>query len=265
MKWELLNSNTFSAAVKECGVCLLPIGVLERHGDHAPLGTDMILAHETCVAAAEIEPAVVFPEYIFGQINEAKCFSGAVALEPKLALAVLENVVSEIARNGFKKIIFYNAHGGNWNMINYFLQYQLYSERDYTVYVFTDDFPVDGDKNIADEARKIVSKYPCHAGEWETSRIMSVVPDSVNKEDIDRQAGLPLGRMSHLKGGATSIDWYADFPRHYDGDATAASKEKGDALQQLHIRHLSQFIKAVKDDTVAPRLMKEIFDKQKEL
>jgi creatinine amidohydrolase len=265
VKWENLTSVHFKEAVEECGVCILPIGVLERHADHAPLGTDMILADETAAAAAEIEQAVVFPSYYFGQINEAKCFPGALTIPPRLALELLENVISEIARNGFKKIIIYNTHGGNWNMINYFMQYQLYSERDYTVYVFTDDFPLDNDKSVGDEARKIVGKYPCHAGEWETSRIMSAREGSVDIKEVDPNPGLPLGRLSHLKGSTTPVDWYADFPRHYDGDAREASKEKGDKLQQLHIRHLSQYIKAVKEDKIAPALMKEIFQKQKEL
>ena len=82
MRWELLNSNDFAKAVKETKVCVLPIGVLERHADHAPLGTDVLIAHSTCVEAAELEPCVVFPGYIFGQINEAKCFPGAVTIEP---------------------------------------------------------------------------------------------------------------------------------------------------------------------------------------
>ena len=40
MNWENLTSKEFAQAVKETGVCIVAFGVIERHGDHLPLGTD---------------------------------------------------------------------------------------------------------------------------------------------------------------------------------------------------------------------------------
>jgi creatinine amidohydrolase len=70
MKWSELTSVNFSKAVEACqGVCLLPLGVMEKHGDHLPLGTDLFTGQEIACRAAEIEPAIVFPEYYFTQIQ----------------------------------------------------------------------------------------------------------------------------------------------------------------------------------------------------
>jgi creatinine amidohydrolase len=113
MQWENLTAPDFAKAVKETGVCILAIGVLERHSDHLPLGTDFLNGHATACLAAEKEAAVVFPPYYFGQINEARCFPGALTLRPTLLMELIQNVLDEIGRNGFKKIIIYNAHGGN--------------------------------------------------------------------------------------------------------------------------------------------------------
>jgi len=61
----------FAEAVKECdGVCLIALSVIERHGHHLPLGTDMYIGREMLTRAAAIELAIVFPDYIFTQIPE---------------------------------------------------------------------------------------------------------------------------------------------------------------------------------------------------
>src|SRR5687767_5990603 len=133
--WEELTGDQFvQAAAAAEGVCLLPLSVIERHGHHLPLGTDMFIAREVCQRAAALEPAVIFPNFIFTQILEARHCAGTIAIEADLILRLLDNVCREIARNGFKKIVILNAHGGNGALIPFFMQTQLQSPRDYTVY-----------------------------------------------------------------------------------------------------------------------------------
>ncbi|MDR2590942.1 MAG: creatininase family protein, partial [Oscillospiraceae bacterium] len=77
MNWEELSTKDFDKCVKESDyTCILPIGVLEKHGDHLPLGTDMYIVTETAKAAAKVSSAVVFPYYFLGQIAEAKHVKG---------------------------------------------------------------------------------------------------------------------------------------------------------------------------------------------
>src|SRR6266487_3160508 len=110
MHWEELTGDQFPEAVAAAqGVCLLPLSCIERHAHHLPLGTDMYIGRELCRRAAEIEPALIFPDFIFTQILEA--------------------------RHGLTKIIIVNAHGGNDHLIHFFAQTQLASPRDYVVYV----------------------------------------------------------------------------------------------------------------------------------
>jgi len=73
---------------------------------------------------------VVFPDYFYGQINEAKQQYGTFSLPSKLVMELLEATTREIARNGFKKIIIINSHGGNPQMIRYFIQNQLETPKD---------------------------------------------------------------------------------------------------------------------------------------
>jgi creatinine amidohydrolase/Fe(II)-dependent formamide hydrolase-like protein len=55
--------------------------------------------------AAELEPAVVFLPFYFGQIYEARCFPGAVTLRLTLLIELIQGVLDEIGRNGFQKIV----------------------------------------------------------------------------------------------------------------------------------------------------------------
>src|SRR5258708_6425446 len=73
VRWEELTAEDFRSAIqKSQGTCLLPFGILEKHGPHLPLGTDLLNVRHAALAAAQQEFAVVYPEYYFGQIFEAR-------------------------------------------------------------------------------------------------------------------------------------------------------------------------------------------------
>src|SRR5229473_3097587 len=84
-KWEELTAGDFRAAIQQSkGACLLPFGILEKHGPHLPLGTDLLNVRYVALHATDQEYAVVFPEYYFGQIFEAKHEPGTIAYSMEL-------------------------------------------------------------------------------------------------------------------------------------------------------------------------------------
>jgi len=136
VKWEELTAGDFRAAIaKSQGTCLLPFGILEKHGPHLPLGTDLLNVRYVAEHAALEEYAVVFPEYYAGQIFEAKHQPGTIAYSPELQLMLLQETTDEMARNGCRKVVIVNGHGGNEHLLPYFAQSQLYKPHDYVVYV----------------------------------------------------------------------------------------------------------------------------------
>src|ERR1700744_1941245 len=71
-RWDELTASDWPKALeKSSRTCILPIGILEKHGPHVPIGSDLIHAREWAARAARLEYAVVFPDYFYGQINEA--------------------------------------------------------------------------------------------------------------------------------------------------------------------------------------------------
>lgn len=136
-RWdEITAADWNNALAKSNKTCILPIGILEKHGPHVPMGSDLIRVREYASRATQKEYAVVFPDYFYGQINEAKHQPGVFSLPERVVWNLLENTCDEIARNGFNKIIIVNGHGGNPELIKYFIQTRLEKERNYAVYFF---------------------------------------------------------------------------------------------------------------------------------
>ena len=175
--WEELTADDFHHAIElSKGACILPIGILEKHGPHLPLGTDLLNVRYASLHAAEKEFAVVFPEYYFGQIFEAKHEPGTVAYSIELQLRLLQETTDEMARNGCKKIIIVNGHGGNESLLPFFAQSQLEKPHDYVVYV-----QWGANKEPHNPLKK--DSLDMHAGQSETSNTMISRPDLVH---VDR-------------------------------------------------------------------------------
>mgnify|MGYP001097941357 CR=1 FL=1 len=262
MQWELLTSPNLGKAARDPGLCIIALGVLERHSEHMPLGTDYLNAHRVACLAAEREPAVVFPPFYFGQIYEARCFPGAVALRPALLLELLQSVFDEIGRNGFKKIILSNGHGGNNHLNRFLVQMSLWEEKSYTLYLHQGGLTPERAKRRAEILDPALGG---HAGASETSTTLFNVPDGVIMDDAPDYDAKPLGRLEHVPRASTSVSWYANYPEHYAGVARAATAEIGRELVALQVATLAEFIAAVKADEVAPALQAEFFERERSL
>jgi len=262
MQWEQLTATEFSAAVRETGICVIAMGVVEKHSEHLPLGTDYLVGHAIVCRAAEKEPAVVFPPFYFGQIYEARCFPGTVTIAPKLLVELVQGVLDEIGRNGFKKIVVYNAHGGNTHFLNFLAQCALWEEKPYSLYIPMRQLTPEGEEEWL--AMRETS-YGGHACEQETSGVLGTYPHLVKMDRVPEDPAPPLDRMEGLPPTFTGIWWYADYPEHYAGDARSASEEKGQTLIRLAAESLAQYIAAVKADEVVPTLEAEFFQRERQL
>lgn len=255
MRWEELTIANFEEAVEHSGgVCVLPIGAIEAHGPHLPLGTDATIAHRLACAAAETEPALVFPCFPWGLNLDAKAWPGNIVLGSQIILDLLNDVCCEISRNGCKKIIVFSGHGGNRFLLSLFVQSQLDQGRDYIPYLVTGDglgrdeffYEVFGDGMSG------------HAGECETSLMMYLAPEHTHPEWIPEQPGERNPRMDHLLEQIyTPVDWYGRYPGHYKHDARGASAEKGRAWFLHRAEKLAQIVRTVKEDSTAPTVYRE--------
>jgi creatinine amidohydrolase len=257
--WEELTAAEFREAITRAqGTCLLPFGIMEKHGPHLPLGNDLLNVRYVAINAAQQEYAVVFPEYYFGQIAEATHQPGTVAYSRRLQLDLLQETTDEMARNGCKKVIIVNGHGGNNSLLPFFAQTQLDTPHDYVVYV--QGFPEGG----PDEPKhKSNPATDMHAGESETSLSMIARPDLVHQDRAAQESGADQARQHLPDGLYTGIWWYARFPNHYAGEGAAASRALGEYEARTWITGIVQAIRAVKADQESLRLQNEFYERSR--
>ena len=254
-KWEELTAPDFVKAIEQSkGVCLLPFGIIEKHGPAGPTGTDLINVRYSTMLAAKQEYAVIFPEYYFGQIFEARHQPGTIAYSTTLQLQLLQETTSEMARNGCKKIVIINGHGGNNSLLPFFGQAQLAKARDYAVFVYMPSGDAPGRPQLRD-------KIDSHAGESETSHTMISRPDLVHLDRAKSESGADQNRLHLPKGVYTGIWWYAKFPDHYAGDGSLATRELGEFDAKTAVSKVAEVIRAVKADQDTLRLQNEFFEK----
>ena len=245
-----LTAPDFVKAVEQSGAtAIIPAGILEKHGPHLPLSTDLILAREISSRAAQLEYTIVYPEFYFGQIFEAKHQPGTIAYSPELVWNMLEETCEELSRNGIKKIVIVNGHGGNNHLFAYFCQSQLAQRKDYSVIFFQPD-----DSEVDKTIEKMrTTDYGGHADEVETSMIYAIRPDLVHPERASSQSGKDRARLN-LPYVYTGIWWYASFPNHYAGDGSSPQKEIGELNLNSRAKQLSELIKALKEDSTVQEL-----------
>src|SRR5699024_8282891 len=116
---EEMTSPEIGALDRETTVVILPIGSVEQHGNHMPVGTDTILSHTVSLAAAgQAGDAVVLPPPWYGFSAHHMRFPGSVALRIETLLALAGDIVDSVIAHGFKRILVVNGHGGNAGAID---------------------------------------------------------------------------------------------------------------------------------------------------
>lgn len=261
VRWEYLTPPEFKKLVQEEKVCILPIGSLERHGDHMPFGTDALVAHDIAVRVARKEPCVVFPPYWFGEVHCASCFTGTVNFPTEELCRMLQTLVDQIAQNGFRKILILNAHGGNQTFLQHFMMTQLSREVDYALYLV---FYASGKRfkalDIWDEP------MGGHADENETSLMMAIAPDCVKLEQQTIQEPiLPKCDLAQLDGVYTALWWYDQYPENVTGMPSYATPEKGEIALNAAAEDVADKLRAIKEDTQFLRLQKEFYRRRREI
>jgi creatinine amidohydrolase len=152
----------------------------------------------------------------------------------------LENICDEAARNGFKKIIIFNMHGGNRYWIPAAITEMGGKGKDYLVMMHSGPWDAGAEK-----LRK--GKAPDdHAGEIETSLALALHPECVDKKAMPRRAG--VARKVPDLMAYSSVNWYSKYPDAYCGDARCASAEKGKIVFDAVVENLVKTIRAVKRD-----------------
>ncbi|MEK7397192.1 MAG: creatininase family protein [Candidatus Poribacteria bacterium] len=255
MKWLELAATSFDDAMqKSKGVVLVPIGSIEIHGPHLPVGCDTLIVEKLVEMVAEREPVVVAPVMAYTMAPVARLHPGGISLPPELLVEHLQKVCDELARNGFNKIVLVHAHGGNVPMHQMILATTLDRAKPYSLYSIP---PLAGAGEVI--ARLKESEEHGHACEVETSLALHLFPelcfmDRVRGKVYHRQRDLDVGPV------ATPVDWAAHYPHYAVGDASKASAHKGEKIMNAWADTVVDIVRKVKEDRVVGQIMEKFGD-----
>jgi creatinine amidohydrolase len=118
--WQELSSPEIAALDRERTVVVLPVGSVEQHGFHMPVGTDTMLAVAVAEAAAgkAAVPSAILPPPWYGFSAHHMGFAGTVTLRPETMMALVEDIVASVIGHGFRRLLVVNGHGGNGGVID---------------------------------------------------------------------------------------------------------------------------------------------------
>jgi len=226
--WEITGKK-FDEIEKK--VAVLPVGSIERHGDHLPLGTDTIIAEYIGEKLASIRKDIVLlPPVWYGSCRGLRDFLGTFDIDPNILYRYILNIILEAARQGFKLVVIINGHGGNTNILRLAAREAAF-KTDIGVIV------INWWTDLAQETREKLFTKPGHAGEDETSAMLTINHDLVDmKYAQDVEVVYPPVKIYSMKI-ERSI-----YSKALTGAASKASEEKGAEWLTAAVKHLNEII-----------------------
>lgn len=270
-RWDELTGPDFKKALKKAeGVCLLPMGSIERNGPAEPLGTNMLVVRSVVDEATKRQYAIIFPDYAVGTTNDLSHLPGTIAYSGRLQREMLKETVDEMGRNGCTKILIVNGHGTNNWLIQEFIRTDLDEPRDYVVYAVSGNPPsVSASKpESANLPKELLPSKPAadgHGGEERTAVLMATHPELAHPERArDEPAGVESGRDPYLPTGAygvqTGFAGVVSSPTGYFGDPSGATEARGKALLSYTADRVAEAIRAVRADKRTPAAQRTFFE-----
>jgi len=211
--WSIPGSR-FDSLEKRLAV--VPVGSLERHGDHLPLGTDTLEALYIAERVSEELCAHLFPPVWYGSSRGLARFPGTVDVGDDAFHEYVYRVLRGVASMGYRMVLAVNGHGGNSLALRLAAKRASY-ETGVPIAV------VDWWSELAQEKRRQLFQYPGHAGEDETSAMLYIAPESV---DMSKASDHVVETVPRLSVYSPRLEEML-YPRAVLGKATAASAEKG--------------------------------------
>jgi creatinine amidohydrolase len=247
MRWEELRVPEIAALDRDATVLVLPVGSVEQHGRHMPVGTDTMLAHSVALsAAARMEGRVaVMPPPWYGFSAHHMRFPGTVTLKAATMMALVEDIVGSVVEHGFRRIVVVNGHGGNGGIIDVLastLGNRFYGQARIASLTY---FQLA--RAAIAELRESAEGGMGHACEFETAMLQHIRSDLVKMDAASVTYPDPGSRYltTDLLGGS-AVRTYHDFgdlsPTGTLGDPSLASPEKGARFHDAVSAELAAFL-----------------------
>lgn len=219
---------------KDDALVVLPVGAVEQHGPHMPVFTDTLISEVLLTTAFEQLPEDaniwLLPPIPYGKSTEHLGHPGTITLSATTLMAVVMDIAKSLSVSGFQKMVLVNTHGGNTDLLN-MMGREIRIETGMAVFRLDPGGLGGADAWITPREKQA----GIHAGDMETSLVMSAIPHWVHMEEAPCEyPNYPDSRYLMLRQRAFA--WVMDDLSHtgISGDATQASMEKGEAMTMAY-------------------------------
>jgi creatinine amidohydrolase len=236
-----LSTKEAEKAAKDDAVVIFPIGSVEEHGDHLPLCTDSVQPEYVALEVARKTGCFVAPSLRYGICNATRNFAGTITIGFDTFYKIVNEILSELVRNGFNRIIVLSGHAGNSHMVALRMAAQdIVIKKDSSGAEKKTRIMVLSDYDFAKELTpKFASKKDGHAGTLETSRMMAIKPNLIKTKGSASFTEMPRFEV------VAHPEFY--FPSGVNGDPTIASAEKGQKINNYLIDQVAKLVKTIKE------------------
>jgi len=238
---ELYNINGHKYLTGKFDKVILPIGSTERHGDHLPMGTDSMVAHELSkMIAQNVDNLLVLPPINYGVSEHYASFPLTLSIGADTMIKVIKDILKSIVKHEIEKIIIFNGHDGNIAPIEIAARHikVLYPQVKIAV---QNAWWVTAGKLLPPGTFEVWNGLG-HAGEGETSMVLALHPELVEMQYAQ-------GRVPRDLPEDMDIKWlFCELtPYGATGDPTKGTKEKGEKMKEVLVRSVIEFIKKMDD------------------
>lgn len=233
--------RTTLGALAPASLVVLPVGATEQHGPHLATGTDTFavehVSRMAAIQAGDIGSIVVTPTLPFGSSDHHLAFGGTLSIGTQTYFAVVRDLVSSLIRDGFRKILIVNGHGGNHELIQLAAR-DLALIHPVQIGALSYWQPAQGKLDGA-WAGKPGHPPPGHAGEFETSVVMYLRPDLPPNEPPSRTHAEIEALPPRINGWRLERDdWWQRIEGFTDSPALA-TPDAGERFLEIVIDELA--------------------------
>ena len=211
-------------------IALLPVGAVEMHGPHQPVGTDTMIVKAFALRLAEAADALILPEINYTWAGATEGFAGTFSIKPELVQEIVEAIAVKALKMGFRRLVFLNFHGPN-NQVLYLTTRRLFEK-------YQPVLLIDIARPFSDEARAV---FP---NEREASLLLASLrilgqPDLYPEKDIIYEDPAPPFNEAYgsLKKAGV-VGFYYQDTRHHAPPHLNVSLQKGLDFIDLQVKSL---------------------------
>ena len=230
MRMDEMSSASFAEEVKRDPIVFLPMGAMEAHGPHLPLGTDTFQPEFVVKAVSDNVNGIVAPTINYGQHSSTRNFPGTIDISFDTLRAMVMDILDAFQRNGIRKVVIVSGHLGSVHRSAIKLACERAARQGLKV-MFLSDYEL----AYLKKPDVCEGQPDGHGGIIETSRIIDIRPDLVKEE---RTAGEFVDTRFMVRADAECC-----LPQGFGGDARRANKEKGRFVNQFVIEALTDLVR----------------------